>query len=785
VHSIVRCLLDFADAEFVQDTNESLPRARSLYLEALDLLAIPELNPAKVPELSPNEVTTTLRHRTQVALAKLRTGRNIAGLTRQLEPATPSRADGAPAPLVTGGGPFGSGSLRAYQPTPYRFGTLVDRAKQLAGVAQQVEQSYLSAIEKRDSERYTLFKAKQDMALAHAQVTLQDFRAAEAASGVVLAERQQDRATFQVGEYQKLLDAPMNQWENRLLDDYHDALVKQNLVAAMDTAITIGQAAAGIGGLMATADKLLGGGVAIGAQIAVMVAAGAKLGFSVDLNNVQADIQRHSLHASVENRVREWRMQQGLAHKDVGIAAQQYQLARDHQAIVVQEGAIAGLQLTQAEATIAFLVNKFTSVELYDWMIGVLQDVYGYFLRQATAVAQLAQSQLAFETQTAVPALVRRDYWQASDDVSLTAPANSKDRAGLTGSARLLQDVYQLDQFAFDNNKRKLQLTKTFSLAQLAPVEFQEFRRTGVLMFATPMRVFDEEFPGHYLRLIKRVRTSVVALVPPQRGIRATLSNPGVSRAVIGGDSFQSVRLNREPESVALTSPAGASGVFELDAQPELLLPFELSGVDSIWTLEMPRAANPFDFGTIADVLVTFEYTALADDAYRDKVIQQLDRTTSAVRAYRVRDELPDAWFDLHNPADADAPLEIDIPVTAAHFPVNLDEVTTSQLALYLVAADRGDDPTPIGPVEVELQFIPADGSPVLDGPATSTTDGIVSTRIGNAAAWLPMLNRSPVGTWRLTFTDAEAMRQLLKEETLADIVWAVSHTGRLPEWPL
>ncbi|MGL5930098.1 MAG: OmpL47-type beta-barrel domain-containing protein, partial [Dermatophilaceae bacterium] len=63
VHSIVRCLLDFADAEFVQDTNESLPRARSLYLEALGLLALPALNPAEVPELSPNEVTTTLRHR--------------------------------------------------------------------------------------------------------------------------------------------------------------------------------------------------------------------------------------------------------------------------------------------------------------------------------------------------------------------------------------------------------------------------------------------------------------------------------------------------------------------------------------------------------------------------------------------------------------------------------------------------------------------------------------------------------------------------------------------------
>jgi Tc toxin complex TcA C-terminal TcB-binding domain len=82
------------------------------------------------------------------------------------------------------------------------------------------------------------------------------------------------------------------------------------------------------------------------------------------------------------------------------------------------------------------------------------------------------------------------------------------DRRGLTGSARLLQDIFQLDQFAFETTKRKLQLTKTISLARLAPLEFQRFRETGVLTFATPMTLFDSDFPGHYLRLIKRMRTS-------------------------------------------------------------------------------------------------------------------------------------------------------------------------------------------------------------------------------------------------------------------------------------
>ena len=46
------------------------------------------------------------------------------------------------------------------------------------------------------------------------------------------------------------------------------------------------------------------------------------------------------------------------------------------------------------------------------------------------------------------------------------------------------------------------------------------------------MALFDQESPGHHLRLTNRVRTSVVALVPPDHG-------------------------------------------FGLDAQPELLMPFE------------------------------------------------------------------------------------------------------------------------------------------------------------------------------------------------------------------
>src|SRR5205823_2795819 len=135
-------------------------------------------------------------------------------------------------------------------------------------------------------------------------------------------------------------------------------------------------------------------------------------------------------------------------------------------------------------------------------------------------------------------------------------------RRGLTGSARLLQDIAQLDQYRFDKEQRKLQLVKTISVARLAPEAFVRFQETGVLTFATPMELFDRDFPGHYLRLIKRVRVSVVARIPPTAGIRATLASDRSSRVVIGSDICQTVEVQHGADYVGLSSPREATGHF-------------------------------------------------------------------------------------------------------------------------------------------------------------------------------------------------------------------------------
>ena len=285
-----------------------------------------------------------------------------------------------------------------------------------------------------------------------------------------------------------------------------------------------------------------------------------------------------------------------MANQDIQIAAQQIFQAQINKQIVEQERAIAGIRSDQAQAVVEFLNNKFTNVELYEWMSDVLSEVYNYFLQQATAMALLAVNQLTFERQERPPAFIRSDYWQAPNDTQVSSNDEEPDRRGITGSARLLQDIFQLDQHAFDTNQRKLQLTENFSLARLVPFEFQQFRETGVLSFATPMSLFDQSYPGHYLRLIKRVRVSVIGLIPPTRGIRASLTSAGVSHVVTGGEVFRRTEVRRPSEMIAFTSPSNETGLFELQPDSKLLFPFETMGVDSNWEFLLPKASNPFNF---------------------------------------------------------------------------------------------------------------------------------------------------------------------------------------------
>ncbi len=768
--SIVRCVLSFADSEFTIDSFESLPRARSLYISALELLNLDELKlPPADPRVAMNPIVNALRLHAELSLFKIRTERNIAGMRRPAPvPVSAGDVDVTGAFSNNGGSPgtFGGISL---PPTQYRYATLIERAKQLVSLAQQVEGSFQASLEKKDAEAYTILKARQDLDLSYANVKLQQLRLAEAADGVTLAVDQQQKAQFQVDHYQSLLDQGLLGAEQASLDlmwvefGLQTAAAILYVIAANTEAFSLKNLFASGGGTFQTAAQgLQATASAVGAQVTIQ----DKL-------------------ASYERRRQEWHFQHDLSQQDVTITQQQYTISVDHQNVANQEQTIAQSQSAHAQATVEFLANKFTNVELFDWMSGILQRVYSYFLQQATAVARLAQTQLAFERQETALAIIQADYWQSPSSASQAAKNTTPDRRGLTGSARLLQDIFQLDQHAFETNRRKLQLSKTISLAQIAPFEFQRFRQTGVLPFATPRQIFDQDFPGHYLRLIKRVRTSVIALIPPTEGVKATLSSNGVSRATISGDVFKDVVVRRDPQSVALTSPINATGLFEMDTQPELLLPFEGLGVDTSWEFQMPQAANFFDYDSVADVLITIDYTALNDLDYRRQIVQQLDRNFSADRAFSFRQQFADQWYDLHNPDQLDPARRFIASFSTGKndFPTSLANLTISNVVLAFI----GKDSQRIKVTSASLALSPQGTNPnaaPLGGVAASDT-GVLSTRSGSATKWLEAIGAKPFGLWKLDLSHDQAVQTALNNDAIQDILFVITYSGYTPAWPL
>ncbi|HEY9796414.1 MAG TPA: neuraminidase-like domain-containing protein [Leptolyngbyaceae cyanobacterium] len=734
-----------------------------------------------------NPVLKALRLRATLNLYKLQNCLNIAGMRREVEPYAAPIGIESGLPLIGASGNLSLPGLPRIQPTPYRYAFLIDRAKELVNLAQQMEAAFLSALVNVEQEAFARLQARQGITLAQAKEKLQQLRIGEARSQVGLANLQRSSAQLRANTYSQWIAAGQNQFERNMLQAYEDAGQAQERAAR---ARTVGQvASAGLSAIPESwSEATWVPGVVMRNLLSTVVASSAIAEGAYNVQAIQAETsaQTNSALASFERRNQEWGLQQGLAAIDVSMGNQQIQIAQAQLRVVGQEHAISQIEVEHATDVLLFLQTKFLNEELYRWMSDVLESVYRYFLQQATAVAKLAENQLAFERQEASATYIQADYWDTPGrGNSFSNPGEAiVDRRGLTGSARLLQDLYQLDQYAFETNKRKLQLSKTFDLAQLFPFEFQQFRETGVLVFPTSMEWFDRDFPGHYLRLIAQVRVSVVALVPPTEGIKATLTSSGISRVVIRGDRVQTVPIRREPEQVALTSPMNATGVFELDLQSELLRPFEGSGVDTQWEFRLPKATNRFDFNSIATVLITIDYTSLNSYTYQQQVLQTLDRKVNSDRLFSFRNTFADAWYDLNNPDQTTTPMVVQFETRREDFPPNIENLRIQHVVLYFARIDRADVEIPV----TRLLFTDQHGTGTVGGRATTIDGTTISTRRGNGISWTPMIGMSPFGTWELALetelADGQLPRALFETEAIENILLVITYTGQVPNYP-
>lgn len=712
--------------------------------------------------LPSNPVYRALELKANLELFKIHNCRNIAGMERSLDIFAAPTDSVSGVPVIGAGGNLILPGVANLAPSQYRFRVLIERAKQLVSQAQQLESQFLSTLEKEDAENYSQLRARQDLQTAKSTVKLQDMRVKQALNEETVADLQLDKVQFMQSTYDNWINTGLNGYEIASL-----ALLQVSV--GFQIAASVGYVAAAT---FKTATFDFGEGAANTAKSLEAIA-----------GTLSAQANVLSQMSSYQRRSQEWQFQSDLAGYDISIANQQIKIAEQNTRIVSQEREIASMNMDHATDTLEFLKTKFTNAELYRWMGNVLERTYSYMLSIATAVARTAEQQYYFEQQEQAGPFILNDYWEVPQTGALALTGGGVDRRGLTGSARLLQDLTRLDQYAFETTKRKLQMTKVISLGQNFPDAFQTFRETGVLNFDLTNRLFDYDFPGHYLRLINGVKVSVIGLVPVYDNIKATLTAGTTSYTVIeANNTFQRIPIRRmETDQVALTGTSRATGLFELQPiQNEFLNPFEGIGIESRWEFKMPKFSNRMDFSQIADVVIEVEYTALDSYQYRFQVLQDIDNTLGFARGFSLKNDFPDQWYELAQAQEGNPSFYVDFELNREMFPAGVDNIRLdgSNVLLHFARKDGFTD-------EVSI----ADFSLITSASNSQPMDGITVNGTFSANSLSNVLNTqspaTPFVKLRLAFTNTAMNRELFSQEIVTDILLLVNCKADLPVYPL
>lgn len=279
-----------------------------------------------------------------------------------------------------------------------------------------------------------------------------------------------------------------------------------------------------------------------------------------------------------------------------------------------------------AEQIDAYMRSRFTSMELYSWRVSQFSTLYFQTYQMAYDLAKRAEKAFHYELGESDTAYIRFGYWDSL-------------KKGLLAGEQLYFDLRRMEKAYLDQNRRCYEITRQISLKALNNDALGNLIEKGECTFELPETLFDQDYPGHYLRRIKSVNLTVGFtgdLRPLNVNCTLTLLNNSVrmNNATTGGYARKEpdARFRDEigaVQSIVTSSGRDDSGLFVLDFDDERYLPFEGAGAISRWKIEMPKDgecnAAP---ATLDDVVLRISYTARAGGSVlKDAVLKDLKQS--------------------------------------------------------------------------------------------------------------------------------------------------------------
>jgi hypothetical protein len=691
VMQYVNNLIKWGDMQFTQDTWESITAATMLYVYAYDLLGprpvetgncpagdaatfydikkkygenIPQflidlenLVPGGNSNILPlsdqgyndldvyfcvSENTQLLSYWTIIEdrLYKIRNSMNIEGVVRILALFEPplNPLDLAKAAAAGNNLPR-LGSNGKAPASVYRFQYLIERAKELSNNLIQLGSSLLSALEKNDAEQLNLLHNTQERFIMNMNIQLRQNNISQLQLSLAALQYSLKSSQYRQDYFTTLITEGLNDAENVNLSAMSAALVFNVLGSVLKTAASIGYAVPQVGSPFA----MTYGGEQIGNALNAGAGA-AEIGSEIANFIAQSSLTM----AGYQRRTQDWQFQETSATYDTQRIQQEIAAMQIQVNSAQQELAVLQKQIEQNNTVTAFLQSKFTSTQLYSWMVGQLSGVFYQTYQLVMSYALKAQLAYNMELDT-TDSYVTLNYWNTL-------------RKGLLSGEYLMLSLQRLEAAYNERNKRNFDVVKTVSLALTNSQQFLQLKNTGKCTFKFTEEMFDYDYPGQYARKITTLSISIPAIVGPYQNLKATLrqtynawvTDPASQDAVkylLGGHTgtppASGLIENWLPnQAIAISSGLDDNGMFTLNFDDPRYLPFENTGAVSEWELSLPKETNRFNFDTITDVIISVKYTSKYDGALDTNVRNWLSAYPyNGCLYYILQQAYASAWF--------------------------------------------------------------------------------------------------------------------------------------------
>ncbi|HEY5960062.1 MAG TPA: hypothetical protein VIV60_26095 [Polyangiaceae bacterium] len=490
----------------------------------------------------------------------------------------------------------------------YRFGFMLAKARELTSRMIQLGQNLLSALEKKDAEELSLLRNTQEHGVLEMTLGIKNDQLKDTEETLNSLRANLKSAKTREAHYASLLANGLSAHEQTQIG----LLVSSQVFTNMSQLFSILSSVSGI------APEVGAFAFHWGGHNLAALFNGLSQGFGAVSSNLSMGSTMASILGGYQRRGQDWGLQQKIASCDIESIERQIAGAEIKAAIARQEIEVAKRNIKNNESVDTFMTGKFTNKELYRWMTGKLSGLYFQTYQMALDLAKMAQKSLQFELgyQESQVNYITSVYWDSL-------------RKGLLSGDVLQVDLDRMEKAHLEKNKRRFEISKTISLAELDPLALLALREKRVCEFSLSEEQFDFDFPGHFCRQIKSISLTLPAVVGPYKNLNATLTQLS-HRTLIdpakGGVEYLlglvtlpppaspplSVRANwRMNEQVALSRAVNDSGLFQLNFQDERYLPFEGTGAVSTWRLELNGQLSAFDVTTLSDVIIRLDYTAL------------------------------------------------------------------------------------------------------------------------------------------------------------------------------